>query len=59
MRSDEPSCAKCRHLTTDQGVAACRLYHDQLEVCEDFKDVSHHKPPLTGGLTGMLVWPRR
>ena len=56
MRSDEPTCAKCRHLLTESGVAACRLYHAPLEPCEDYKDISYRKPPIYGGITGIKDW---
>ncbi len=59
MKPDEPTCAKCRHLLTESGIAVCRLDARPLKPCADYRDVSYHKPPLTGGLTGMLVWPRR
>ena len=46
MRSREPSCEKCRHLTTESGSAACRMGQGELVLCEEFKDTSHGRIQL-------------
>ena len=53
MKPDAPSCCKCRHLVTEQGKMACRQGKSELTVCDEYKDVSHRKPPIFGGVTGI------
>ena len=54
-RLAEPSCEKCRHLTTER-VPKCAMGR-KLVLCADFKDASKATPRLEGGITRLYHYP--
>ena len=56
MKPDAPSCCKCRHLVTEAGALTCRRGKKELTVCDEYKDVSHRKEPIYGGISGVKDW---